>query len=307
MPALGMLLCGCGDPPAAEDTGVITLSTGTVEVPYGSEVQNCFFFEIPIDEPIYVNQIDFAQAVGSHHMNLFRVKTIQNLDGAPGEAVMGGECWKSTNWADWPLVANSQNAGEVDWRLPEGVALRFEPHEKIMLQSHYVNASTQQTPGYGEVTVNLNFVPKTQIQYELGTVFATNQDIEVCPGEAQKKFTDTCKIAQDHPVTIVAANGHFHSRGDRFTMNVWNAETGGSNLFYDSTRWDEPDFTRDLAVPVPQGGGFQWTCEFSARDDECGDPANDCCFTFGGKVEYQEHCNSFVYYYPKSESDKVCF
>ncbi len=28
----------------------------------------------------------------------------------------------------------------------------------------------------------------------------------------------------------------------------------------------------------------------------------DCCYTFGGVVDKNEHCNIFVYYYPKSEN-----
>jgi hypothetical protein len=299
VPVLALVL-GCGDMAPAEKAGVVTLATGPIDVPYGEEVQNCFFFEVPSDEPIYVNQIHFAQLEGSHHMNLFRERTIVALDAEPGQAVMGGECWKPGNWKDWPLIANTQNAGDTDWQLPEGVALKLEPHEKIMLQSHYVNATTQHTPEYGSVSIDLHFVPKSAIEYELGTVFATNQDIEICPGEMQKTFLDTCAIAQEHPVTIVAANGHFHSRGRRFTMNAWDDVSGGGDQFYESTQWDNPLFARDLDVHIPQGGGFQWTCEFTVRDDECGDPDNNCCFTFGGKVEYQEHCNSFLYYYPKT-------
>jgi hypothetical protein len=32
----------------------------------------------------------------------------------------------------------------------------------------------------------------------------------------------------------------------------------------------------------------------------------DCCYTFGPIVEKNEHCNAFVYYYPKHD-DVNCF
>jgi len=43
----------------------------------------------------------------------------------------------------------------------------------------------------------------------------------------------------------------------------------------------------------------------------CPDPRNGlfdptCCATFGPHVETQEHCNAFVYYYPKLD-DATCF
>src|SRR5688572_7728698 len=130
--AFGAIGCG-SDAPAGEvhedaalpDPGPdgLQLRTGLIPVEAGQEVQNCYFFEVPSE--MLATRITLAQNVGSHHMNVFRVKTIKNLDGAPGEVVQNGECWNSPNWADWPLVANSQSAGIEDWQLPEGVALRF--------------------------------------------------------------------------------------------------------------------------------------------------------------------------------------
>jgi hypothetical protein len=283
-------------------------TTGTFEVPHGEEIQDCYFYEVPGTEPLYVNRVTLAQNQGTHHMNVFRVKTVQKLGGKHGDVVVGGECWNSGNWADWPLVTNSQSGGDVqDWNMPQGVALRFEPGEKIMIQTHYVNASTQKTPTKGKVVVNFYGVEQAAVEHEMGTVFATNQNIRICPGDKNKTFEATCKIAPDGPVTINAANGHFHSRGQKFTINTWDPVGGKGDQFYESLVWDEPPFAKDLSVPVQQNGGISWTCDFSALANECGDPNDDCCFTFGGFVEYQEHCNAFVYYWPKGATEKNCF
>lgn len=102
-------------------------------VEFGEEIQDCYFFEVPYDEPVYANKITVAQNEGSHHFNVFRVKTIKGLSGKPGEKVAGGECWKSINWSDWPLVSNMQSKGVNEWELPEGVAHRFEPRELLMV------------------------------------------------------------------------------------------------------------------------------------------------------------------------------
>jgi hypothetical protein len=281
--------------------------TGAFSVPQGSEIQNCFFFEVPSDVPLFVHHFQMAQNEGSHHMNLFRVRTIVNLDAAPGEMVHDGECWNSPNWADWPLVANSQLPGEDDFTMPDGVAMRFEPHEKLMLQTHFVNASTQKTPLAGKVIVNFDAIPESAVENELGTVFATNQNIEACPGDVNRKFETTCRFAKGNPVTIIAANGHFHSRGRSFTINSFDPVNGKGAQFYESTQWDEPVLAHDLSVPVPEGGGIDWTCEFTVPADDCGDPNNNCCYTFGGYVESQEHCNAFVYYYPRGPTDFNCF
>lgn len=278
-------------------------------VPAGEEVQDCYFFEVPYDQPVYVNKITMAQNEGSHHLNVFRVKTQKGLGGKPGDKVLAGECWKSMNWSDWPLVMNMQLGGVNEWQLPEGVAHRFEPRELLMVQTHFVNATTQKAPLGGKAAINFELADPAKVQHELGTVFATNQNIQICPGEKDKSFQTTCKFAKDKPVTVVGANGHFHSRGKRFSMAVWDQFDGAaSDNFYESQAWNEPPFERNLNVVVPPGGGVAYTCEYTAPPGGCGDPEKECCYTFGPRVEFQEHCNIFVYYYPKREGTDInCF
>jgi hypothetical protein len=313
--ALCSLACpGPQDVQLAPPQAGFQLATAVWDVPKGTEQQRCYFFRVPGSgtTPLWVDRIVAAQNPGSHHLNVFRVKTIVALDGEDGAMVDGGECWKSGNWADWPLVINSQEStpghNVVDWKLPQGVAHRFTPGEKLMLQTHYVNASTQSTPGRAKALVNFNFAAQVDPPLqELGTVFATDQNIRICPGDTNKSFSATCRFARSQAVTVVAANGHFHSRGVRFTMvsvDGQNAPTGPD--FYLSTEWADPVWTHDLSVSVPQGGGVGYTCTFTMAPDQCGDPADSCCATFGGHVETQEHCNAFVYYFPKQD-DATCF
>jgi hypothetical protein len=284
------------------------LATDSFAVPAGTEVQRCYFMSVPGSgtDPIWISRIVAAVNAGSHHMNVFRVRTILHLDGADGSVVDGGECWKSGNWADWPLVVNSQEGGQsVDWTLPAGVAHRFAPGERLMLQTHFVNARTQQTPGRGKALVNFVKAAQTAGLQELGTVFATDQNIRICPGDASVAFAQTCRFARQ-PVTIIAANGHFHSRGVKFEMFASDAQNQPGAQFYTSTEWADPVWVHDLNVPVVQNGGVFFRCRYSMAASECADPGDHCCATFGPHVETQEHCNAFVYYYPKL-SDATCF
>ena len=316
--SLGFLSAGC---PGAEDVTLAPPAQGyqfapePFAVPKGTETQRCFFYEIPSDTPVWVNRFEMAQNVGSHHLNIFRVRTIQSLSGNPGDVVVDGQCWISSNWADWPLVVNSQAAnpnsptktGYYDEHMPAGVAMQFQPHELIMIQSHYVNATTQTTPLRGKVIVNFDSVDASTVQQEMGTLFATDQNIRICPGDTNKSFTSTCQIAASVPVTIFAANSHFHSRGVDFTISTFDPATGStSSPFYESQNWNEPPMATGLSVQVPANGGVSYTCTFTCAPGLCGDPNNGCCFTFGGHVETQEHCNIFVYYYPKTR-DVGCF
>ena len=277
---------------------------------------------------------------GSHHVNVFRVKEVlrhtdpaDELDpvrGVPftagattGTLIKDGACFKpSSNWATWPLVTNTQKSSAADpylrWKLPENVAHRFTPGEQLMVQVHYVNASTQATPYKGKVGVN--FVKSnTSSPIELGTLFATQQSIRVCQSNPAPTYNGTCSFPPGSNVRLAAANGHFHSRGKRFRMYSWDGLTTTqppeSARFYSSSSWDEPPMSVGLDVQVPSGGGIWWNCDFEWRAPAAGcdavnarDPqrAGDCCYTFGPVVEASEHCNAFVYYWPKAAGNVSC-
>lgn len=306
------------------DRGV-TFHVPPFEVPPGVEVQDCFFVEMPdINQgrDIWVDRFAMAQRSGSHHMNVFRVNTIVNLKGEPGDVVRGGECRISTNWADWPLVVNSQESNAdtpvVDWTLPAGVAQRFHPGELLMIQSHYVNADLQKTPSGGEVRVNF-YKSRVENPIEMGTLFGTQQSIRICQSTPEVSYDGACSFPTGAQIHIAAANGHFHSRGTSLQMYTWDGLTldhpGDERMFYESRDWNEPPMSTSIDAVVPPGGGVWWTCNYEWRPpaagcdvvDERDDlQAGDCCYTFGNSAENAEHCNVFVYYWPKIDSSIFC-
>lgn len=311
------------------------------EVMPGRESQNCYFVRVPDlanGEDLWVDRVVTAINPGSHHMNVFRVKTISGLDPANGTPTRLGDydatlvegsdeydtnpCWNSANWSDWPLVANSQkaeiNEPITDWQLPETAALRFAPGELLMVQTHYVNSTDQPTLFGARVGINFHRYQREEPPAELGTLFATQQNIRVCRSRPEVKYSGTCRFP--NPVTVTAANGHFHKRGDKFEMYGWDgvslAQPPESEKFYESDSWDHPVMATDLDVKMPDDSGMWWNCHYrwteptleTCADVDAKDPqqAGDCCYTFGGNTDVGEHCNVFLYYYPKVETDVFC-
>jgi hypothetical protein len=308
----------------------------------GDEVQDCYFFKVSdletqggLDptQPLNLHHITMAQRVGSHHMTVFLVKTIVNLDPANGAVQTGlngvGPCFVSSNWADWPMIGNSQDSGEVDWTYPDGVANVLQPTDVIMLQSHFVNATTQKTPEEGLAKVNFWTIPTSEVKYEMGTIFATDQHIRICESDPTPTYTSSCQIQSPSPVHVIGANGHFHSRGKEFDIYSWDGISTTtppeSQRFYQSLSWDSPPMMHSpqLEVDLPANGGVWYTCSYdwvepaptvgcaalNAYDEmKWMTPADkvDCCYTFGPIVDKNEHCNAFVYYYPKQD-DVNCF
>jgi hypothetical protein len=317
--------------------------TDLFAVPAGEELQVCYFFKVSdllaaggMDptQPLELHRIQIVQEPGSHHMNLFRVRSIVNLDPANGSPQVGingvGQCFVSSNWADWPLVANSQQLGNQDWSYPDGVANEIDPSETLMLQTHYVNAATQSSPaGVGMVAINLYGMARAEVKSQLGTVFATNQHIRICEGNPTPSYSSTCQFDSPTAVTIVGANGHFHSRGREFDMLTWDGTStiapAAQARFYQSIDWSDPPMLHspDLSVQVPAGGGVWYTCSydwqdpaelssnaitcdtlnaFDAKKYGTASASQDCCYTFGPQVDMNEHCNAFIYYYPKQDN-----
>ena len=313
------------------------MTTGQLFVEPGTELQICYFFKVrdlaikgglPPDESVILHRVQAAYLPGSHHMNIFRVRTIKGLDPANGavQASVNGSsaCSISSNWSDWPLIANSQQAG-FDWTYPDGVGNELMPDETLMLQSHYVNASTQKTQNGGDVDVNFWVMPKADLQFQMGTLFATQQSIRICQSNPTPKFSGSCSFNSATPVHIIGANGHFHSRGKEFGMYVWDGVTPAippeTDRFYTSDQWNEPPMLHspDLVVDAPAKGGVVWTCSYqwvppppeigceglNALDKmlyKTPDDQLDCCYTFGNTVDRAEHCNVFTYYYPKQDN-----
>ncbi|HVK89199.1 MAG TPA: hypothetical protein VM513_33990 [Kofleriaceae bacterium] len=344
------LIAGCGTDPQEFTPWVLeelapaqgfSLRVPEFEVPPGRESQNCYFVHVPDlagGEDLWIDRVVSAINPGSHHMNVFRVKTISGLDPAAGEPIKLGAydatvlygsdeyathpCWDSANWADWPLIANSQNSavGEpiTDWQLPETAAIRLTPGELLMVQTHYVNSTEQPTTFGARVGINFHRFARAGAPVEMGSLFATQQNIRICASTPNVRYSGTCRFP--NAVTITAANGHFHSRGRRFAMYSWEGTSAthpdDASMFYESTSWDHPEMATDLGLQAAQGTGMWWDCEYgwtpptviTCDEVNAKDPLqeNDCCYTFGGNTDVGEHCNVFLYYYPKADTDVFC-
>jgi hypothetical protein len=316
-----------------------SLRVPAFEVAPGHESQNCYFVRVPdLDggADMLIDEVKTAINPGSHHMNVFRVKTLLGLKPEDGMPIKMGDydatviegsddyttspCWNSANWADWPLVANSQHADPedpyTDWKLPTDVVIRLQAGEMLMVQTHYVNTSDQPTE-YG-ARVGINFYKHRAMAptMDLGTLFATQQSIRICQSRPNVTYSGTCRFPSSN-VTIAAANGHFHKRGTEFSIYGWDGLSEDtppdSARFYRSNAWDDPPMARDLAVTAP---AVWWSCSYqwqppsivTCDDINAKDPqhAGDCCYTFGGNTDIGEHCNVFLYYYPRVGSDVFC-
>ena len=223
-------------PAPAQGQGV-QMKIAAFPVPANTEIQSCYFFKVsdleaaaglPADQPIEVHRVQIVQKPGSHHMNVFRVAGAPTrLDPTMG-TVHGHEragCSASsarTGRTGHCSPTRSSRATRTG-RTPTASPTSSSPTEMLMLQTHYVNAATQQTPGGAQVAVNLWTLPE-----ESGHRAARHplRDRPEHPDLREQPDADLsrsgCQFKSATPVTVIGANGHFHSRGKEFDMYPWD-------------------------------------------------------------------------------------
>jgi hypothetical protein len=272
---------------------------GTPEFPIanGQERQWCYYFKLPSDVDLDIVKFQVRFLAGSHHMNLFQ--TDKDVPDHDEDCFARMPFTSNDNPHGVDLVVGSQSTS-MDWALPDGVAFKLKAHRQLILQTHYVNAGTQHTPsGFGKVLINLVTEPDpTKITAHMGTMFANNVNIHIPPRES-RSFSTTCGLPK--PVKLAALTGHFHSRGKVFSVNLAPNGADPTEEIYRSRAWDEPPF-KILAQPIdiPAGGGLYYTCDFQN--------ASDLDIKFGPRVDTDEHCNLFAYFYPwDDDKARYCF
>jgi hypothetical protein len=280
-------VAGCTEKEAVRppvDPGYIEMRTPDFSVPQGEEVQHNYFMKFPSDVPVLVNRVHLFMNEGSHHFNIYKSPPDgeQHPDGTL-------EVGFDTRFFEppWQLVIDNQ-AGDIDWTLPAGVAFRLEPREQLNLQLHYTNTATQPTPGVARGTVRWYKAPPGSVEYEAGAIFAWNPNV-LLPPHTEASFSKRCVMPQD--IWLMALTGHFHSRGKKF--RVWKTNTEGEreDLIFESRSWDEPPFAAyDPPVLILEGEGLIYTCDY-VND-------TDMTIRFGGHNIVEEHSNVFAFFYP---------
>jgi hypothetical protein len=272
-------------PPAPPTYGE-QIPFGPFDVAPGGEVQLCRTLKLSNDEPMAVNRLEVIMNEGSHHLIVFR-----SYKDFPDEIF---PCWGTVNFDDWDFVMDVNRSGGYDWKLAPGQAFVMKPHQQIMIQSHYVNATTVQSPDGARNYVNLH-ATHDPVAHELRGMFTVNSRLNI-PPQSYWSTTRRCRFSRD--AQIVAMTGHFHARGLEFTVNKFqDPETGDITTpefdmgrIYTSDSWNAPNFQvfdPPQLVSIPQG--LRFDCSYYNDSDNW--------IGFGGHADVQEHCNLFFQYY----------
>jgi hypothetical protein len=310
-------------PPAGEG---IQVQIGPFDVPSeapNNEVQRDYYIKLPNEEDIYISKIEIAMNEGTHHMNFFRtgLDLPDTLSTRKTSVVNftnnGKQITDSCEYNDQSFTATSifnesdilieaQISGKLlTWDLPKLATgkqsvIHLKKREPMILQVHYVNATTQTTKnGKGKVSVNIWYAKGSPADYEKASMmFARNKTIKIEPNKMGQSFSKNCYFQPiTRPMYVLGMTGHFHSRGKKFFVDkmkldsATNTRTIVQEKVYESNTWGEPPFTPfPTPIKLEQYEYLRYTCIY--------DNATANTYLFGPKVETNEHANLFAWFSP---------
>ena len=278
---LAALPTGCGiDAEVAEET--LEHRIRWQQAP-SSEIQDCHTFKLGNSRNVEVDRLQVNFAEGSHHVHLYR--STEPVE----DAVF--DCFKGIDWKKWSLVLGAQTQA-MDWRLPEGVTIPFEPHQQLLAQVHWLNT----TDKVEESTIDIAFHTTPDSDEHLGVMFGVNQRVDLAPN-AHSRIEHYCQMPQG--AKLHAMMGHFHSHGNNYrVVERMPDQATGREIYFSK---DEPSFEFKTYFPahdIAPGAGFQYECGFYNSES--------FQLTWGSDTHTQEHCNMTAYFSPAERISTLC-
>ncbi|UQA59492.1 hypothetical protein [Polyangium aurulentum] len=303
--ALALCLVGCGGaeepaPLPAEDLlapppeGQGVQFRMVTEIGPGVEAEHCRFVKAP-PGGIHVNRDQVRYTAGSHHVLLYEtpydeIPTAKE-DGTPVDTSGVFDCsdGASNGWAVTKLVGGSQNAdGDSVVSFPPGVAMHVRPGAVLMINAHYINASS--APLRPEVAINLYTIPEAEVEQEGDILFLYDLFIKVGAQSAGRAHI-RCPVRRD--ITIVNVQSHMHARGVGYEASI-----AGGAPFYTNDRWEGvPVESFEGGLQVKAGEMLDYHCDYRNAEERD---------VFQGPRSTDEMCMLIGSYYPADPATSYC-
>jgi hypothetical protein len=276
-------------PPAGVTPEVFSMQSHVLA---GTEAHTCQFVAAPTHADGYVVAASHVYTPGSHHMLLFRT----DLTSIPPGGDQPQDCYATASGGPMShvrgIIYGAQSpTGHMTY--PAGVGLPLAAGEILLMQTHYLDASSQALDARVDLTLEVS--DGTGITAHAGALFFYDPFIDVPPASSTARASMRCLIPS--AVTLLTAASHYHARGDDYAAYVDAPDgTAAAAPFYTSRSWDDPT---PLGSPVAVGAGsrIRFSCGYQNTD------ATKEYFQ-GQSAADDEMCTFFAIYYPEMGQDE---
>lgn len=242
------------DPPA----NGIQLHLGPFEVQPNFEREFFQFTALDQNDDMYVNRIEIEMRRGSHHFLLytFNEDTPQQILPSYDQP---RELRNENSIINLPTLYQMQfhkffggtQWSRLDYRLPDGVALKIPQGSGLDQNSHYVNRTDSVMTG--EVYTNLHTINKEDVEHVAELFDFNNIDIYLPP----KKVTTLSKtFILDEKYYIGQVFSHAHEKMQEFVVEIVGGQRNGEVIYW-TNDWEHPPIINfDPPIEINAGEGL---------------------------------------------------
>jgi hypothetical protein len=247
-----------------------------------SEREVCQLVTLRNRKAMDASEITMAMPTGptytSHHFAVFLYQG-ENPQGIPRGPFDRVGCAGVGDQIVSPILAFVQRPRQTI-RFPAGVAVGLGPHQRLLLNSHYLNGGTE--PLTIDVAVNFRGARKGVVRHHTRSFQLGTFNIKVLPGQTGSA---QASWVAPFPMNVVWLSTHSHKHTQSVDVDVMRQGVVGPQLL-ETRSYSEPTVNEyDPPLRLEAHDGFHWTCNYlndTSRTLTFGATSNDeMCFTVG--------------------------
>ncbi len=246
----------------------------------GGQEHVCVTLELPNTEAIWIDRIRAELSGGSHHLI---------VDRRPSDAALNDvavTCQPTMASDASRLIIAQQKLTTVE--LPDGVAFKLDPRQRLFLQLHYFNADDSAHDITGTVEL-FKANPSEGTPLIAQTLFTGGMQINI-PARSKGEAKSFYKPMSSAKRRLFALTSHTHRLGVLATIErVADMNAPAATPIHESRDWAEPPLTFfDPPLAFDGSDGLRLTCQYQNDTDEA--------VRFGVEAQ-DEMCFMWIYYY----------
>lgn len=246
----------------------------------GADVQYCTFGTYTGPD-IGIVSFESFQASPGHHLIILGT-TASPVDYADGDVV---DCTKTNQMMTSfePLInAEPIDAGRSEIVLPAGMAVKLNEGQRWVVQSHYVNTTTDRIRVRD--VMNIGFTPEESVE-TWAAAFALTQTTLSLPPAQESSVSFDCSFPEDD-YNLMYLTGHMHEYGTVFSFEY--GEGGEMEKIYEIDTWqadfrDKPPLNdydpEEFAFKA--GSTLRTNCTWFNDTDAAIEFPDEMCATYG--------------------------
>jgi hypothetical protein len=284
------------NPPAALD-GYTRITAATIHgIEAGSDITYCQYVMAPVDHDQDVLGTRGYQSAFGHHAVAFTYTPqpgdvpgssfpCMGTEFSAGSATDGG-AKPSTSLAGGAFLgaASSPSGGPPPVSLPDGVAIRLNKGNGIMLNLHYLNTGDKTIDG--DAVVDLKLADPDPSRRLAAMFINVNFGFDLPPASQTTSSVD-CVAQSD--VEIIMMSNHMHEFGTSASTSVLRGADGSTEDLHDDPTWTydmqfNPTYTRwEVTSPftLHAGDAIRTSCSWKNSSDASISFPREMCISAG--------------------------